>query len=56
LDRQTLRLFVIKEALADMSVIGHWKDRWLTHPFPSMSEPEKAVCYPSLTVPRTFSR
>jgi hypothetical protein len=45
LDRQTLRLFVIKEALADMSVIGHWKDRWLTHPFPSMSEPEKAVCY-----------
>ena len=45
LDRQALRLFVIKEALADMSVIGHWKDRWLTHPFPSMSEPEKAVCY-----------
>ena len=45
LDRQALRLLVIKEALADMSVIGHWKDRWLTHPFPSMSEPEKAVCY-----------
>jgi transposase-like protein len=45
LDRQALRLLIIKEALADMSVIGHWKDRWLTHPFPSMSEPEKAVCY-----------
>ncbi len=45
LDRQALRLFVIKKALADMSVIGHWKDHWLTHPFPSMSEPEKAVCY-----------
>ena len=45
LDRQALRLLDIKEALADMSVIGHWKDRWLTHPFPSMSEPEKAVCY-----------
>ena len=45
LDRQELRLFVIKEALADMSVIGHWKDRWLMHPFPTMSEPEKAVCY-----------
>ena len=45
LDRQALRLFAIKEALADMSVIGHWKDRWLTHPFPSMNEPEKAVCY-----------
>jgi hypothetical protein len=45
LDRQALRLLLIKDALADMSVIGHWKDRWLTHPFPSMSEPEKAVCY-----------
>jgi len=45
LDRQALQLFVIKEALANMSIIGHWKDRWLTHPFPSMSEPEKAVCY-----------
>ena len=44
-DRQALRLLVIKEALADMSIIGHWKDRWLTHPFPSMNEPEKAVCY-----------
>ena len=36
---------VQKEALADMAVVGHWKDRWLTHPFPSMSEPEKAICY-----------
>ncbi len=45
LDRRALQLFVIKEALADMAVIGHWKDRWLTHPFPSMGEPEKAVCY-----------
>jgi transposase-like protein len=45
LDRQALRLLVIKEALSDMAVIGHWKDRWLAHPFPSMSEPEKAVCY-----------
>ncbi len=45
LDRRALQLFAIKEALADMAVIGHWKDRWLTHPFPSMGEPEKAVCY-----------
>lgn len=45
LDRQALRLLIIKDALADISVIGHWKDRWLTHPFPNMSEPEKAVCY-----------
>ncbi len=45
LHRQALQLFLIKEALAEMAVIGQWKDRWLTHPFPSMSEPEKALCY-----------
>ena len=45
LDRQAVRLLAIKQALADMAEIGHWKDRWLTHPFPSMSEPEKAVGY-----------
>ena len=28
-----------------MSTIGKWSDRWLIHPFPSMSEPEKAICY-----------
>jgi hypothetical protein len=28
-----------------MSTIGKWQDRWMTHPLPNMSEPEKAVCY-----------
>ena len=45
LSRQALQLFVIKKALSEMAVIGHWKDRWLTHPFPTMNEPEKAICY-----------
>ncbi len=45
LDRQALRLLAIQESLANMAAIGHWKDRWLMHPFPSMSEPEKAICY-----------
>lgn len=36
---------LIKERLAAMTSIGKWSDRWLLHPFPSMSEPEKAVCY-----------
>ena len=43
-DRQALRRFLIKEALTDRSVIGHWQDRWRTPPFPSMSAPEQAVC------------
>jgi hypothetical protein len=40
-----LETMLIKESLAHMSVIGKWQDRWMTHPFPNMSEPEKAVCY-----------
>lgn len=36
---------VIHEHLARMTTIGKWSDRWVLHPFPSMSEPEKAMCY-----------
>lgn len=36
---------VIQEHLARMTTIGKWSDRWVLHPFPSMSEPEKAMCY-----------
>ncbi|MGH8476357.1 MAG: hypothetical protein ACRER2_11410 [Methylococcales bacterium] len=41
---KTRRLLVIQEALADIAVIGRWKNRWLTHPFPNRSAPEKTVC------------
>jgi hypothetical protein len=41
-----LRLLLIKERIAQMATIGRWKDRWLSHPFPNMSEPEKAVVLP----------
>ena len=40
-----LKLLLIKERMQSMAEMGQWKDRWLTHPFPNMSEPEKAVCY-----------
>lgn len=40
-----LKLLLIKERIAQMATLGRWKDRWLSHPFPNMSEPEKAVCY-----------
>lgn len=40
-----IRLKLIMESMGSMKEIGHWKDRWLPHPFPNMSEPEKAVCY-----------
>jgi hypothetical protein len=40
-----LQLMLIKAAIARMATLGQWQDRWLTHPFPDMSEPQKAVCY-----------
>lgn len=40
-----LETLLIKERIAHMATIGKWQDRWMTHPFPNMSEPEKAVCY-----------
>jgi transposase-like protein len=40
-----LETLLIKECIAHMAAIGKWQDRWMTHPFPNMSEPEKAVCY-----------
>ena len=36
---------LIKERMAAMQSFGKWSDRWLSHPFPSMSEPDKAVCF-----------
>ena len=34
-----------KAQLAHMTAFGQWQDKWLIHPFPNMSEPEKATCY-----------
>ncbi|MDK9702552.1 MAG: hypothetical protein OEL20_05385 [Sulfuritalea sp.] len=36
---------LIKARIAQMTAIGKWQDKWLIHPFPNMSEPEKAICY-----------
>lgn len=45
LDDAALKLRLIHARMADITEIGQWKDRWLVHPFPNMSEPEKAVCH-----------
>ena len=36
---------LMRQEIANASVIGKWKDRWLVHPLPSKAEPQKAVCY-----------
>lgn len=45
LSETEVKLLLIKERLAQMTPLGKWQDKWLLHPFPHMSEPEKAVCY-----------
>jgi len=45
LTENEVKLMLIKQRVASMAEIGKWKDKWLTHPFPNMSEPEKAICY-----------
>jgi hypothetical protein len=40
-----IKLLLIKQRMDNMTEMGKWKDRWLSHPFPNMSEPEKAICY-----------
>ncbi len=42
---QAVKLLLIKQRLASMKPHGKWHDQWLDHPFPTMSEPEKAVAY-----------
>lgn len=45
LSNSEIELKLIQERIAALSSIGKWSDRWLLHPFPNMSEPDKAVCY-----------
>ena len=40
-----LKLMIIKERMKRVKTFGKWQDRWVSHPFPNISEPEKAVCY-----------
>lgn len=45
LDKDGVRLLMLKERIAQARTIGPWKDRWVFHPLPTLSEPEKAICH-----------
>ena len=45
LSKEKLQLLILRDRIAAAQAIGQWKDRWVFHPLPSMSEPEKAMCY-----------
>lgn len=40
-----VKLMLLKAEIAAMRPIGQWQDKWLYHPIPTMSEPDKAVCW-----------
>ncbi len=40
-----VKLSLIKEQLEKMAPFGRWQDKWMMHPFPTLSEPKKAVCH-----------
>ena len=43
--RDEVMLALLRSRIAEAQTIGPWKDRWVSHPLPSMSEPEKALCH-----------
>ncbi len=45
LSDSALKLLILKDRMKKVRTFGKWQDRWVYHPFPNMSEPEKAVCY-----------
>ena len=40
-----VRLHILLENMAQVAPYGRWQDKWISHPFPNMSEPAKAMCY-----------
>ncbi len=40
-----LKLKIIRDQVMKLRRFGKWQDKWVLHPFPDSSEPEKAVCY-----------
>lgn len=40
-----VKLLLLKQGIQAAQKIGQWKDRWVMHPLPTMSESEKASCF-----------
>ena len=45
LSAEEIKLILLKERISESKELGQWKDRWVEHPLPSMSEPERAMCW-----------
>lgn len=40
-----VELMLMKAEMAQAKEFGHWRDRWVEHPLPIMTEPEKRACW-----------
>lgn len=45
LEEYEVKLMMLKGRIQTAQSIGPWRDRWVFHPLPSISEPEKALCH-----------
>jgi hypothetical protein len=45
LDKNGVKLMMLKDRIAKAQTIGPWKDRWVSHPLPTLSETDKAMCH-----------
>ncbi len=43
--RKDAKLLLMHDRIKTAAHIGKWKDKWVTHPIPSMNEPDKAICW-----------
>lgn len=43
--RKSAELLLMHDRIKAAAHIGKWKDKWVTHPMPSMNEPDKAICW-----------
>jgi len=45
LTESEVQLLMLKNEIRSSKQIGQWKDRWVMHPLPTLSEAEKASCF-----------
>jgi hypothetical protein len=43
--RHDVAILLAMQEMDRMKSVGKWDDRWLTHPMPTMAEPDKRVCW-----------
>jgi transposase-like protein len=45
LNDRDIAVLLMREEMVRAATVGKWSDRWLVHPMPNKSEPEKSICY-----------